>query len=176
MFFSVSYDSDDVIARGNFICPHCQKSAVFSQHRVTKKETGFAVFMAFGGVTDVIGEYVHCHGCGRNLDVSVLLEANAEITASAVESSLRNIVTLSDAAVAEIRRRMTEGGFDSGVYVRLVPSREGAECEVKFDYPYADDEEWLGRSQGLPIVIDRDLAELIMGFEVDFDGEQFLAR
>ena len=176
-FFSHNYESNEIVASGTFTCPRCTRCAKFSHHRRTKKQLNLIFFIPVGGVTDVIGEYVECEACTARLDVSILLEAeHVQFTSQATASSLKNVVNLSERAAVEIRRRLDEGKFGPGVYVRLIPHRERNECEVRFDFPYADDEEWLGRSQGLPIVIDRALAERIMNFEVDFDGQRFLAR
>ena len=61
-------------------------------------------------------------------------------------------------------------------YIRIIPETAGRACDVKFDLPYSDDEEWLGRDHGFSIVIDRNLAELVLGMEIHFDRSAFYSR
>jgi len=106
----------------------------------------------------------------NGLDPGVAFEIPAAI------STLRNVVGLSEAAALEIGRRMQAGGFEPGTHLRVIPARIGSACEVQFDMPYADDHEWLGRSRGFSILIDRDLADRVSGMEIDFDGQAFFMR
>ncbi len=176
MFFSFTYGSTKEIGAGEFECPSCGSIAEYSHRRVTKNRVNIVFFIPFGGVEEVLGEYAHCKSCDSRMDASILLDTITTPDETGVDSSLRNIVTLSEAAAKEIERRMTACAFEPGTYVRLIPAEAGSECNVKFDVPYADDSEWLGRDRGISIVIDRELADLVLGMEIDFDGELLRSR
>jgi Fe-S cluster assembly iron-binding protein IscA len=176
MSFSIPYQSTKEIGAGEFHCPCCKTQTAYSHCRVLKKRINLIFFIPFGGVEEILGEYVKCTACNAHLEASILLDAGVVSETLAADSSLKNVVSLSDAAAVEIERRMTNGGYEPGTYIRVIPDATGSACDVKFDLPYADDGEWLGRDRGFSIVIDRELADLVLGMEIDFDGDTFYSR
>ena len=86
-----------------------------------------------------------------------------------------NIISLTDAAVAEIKRRHKRGQFDSDVVVRVEPDRsEVRKVSIAFDFALADGRDWIGQSRGIPIVVDRAIAPQLHGSTIDFRDGVFM--
>ena len=89
----------------------------------------------------------------------------------------RDVVTLTQAAAELARQQMAESGFPDGTAIRVEASRDfHPQYRIVYDEPVADDRDWRGTSQGLTILVDKDLAAIVDGLEVDCEAGRFVFR
>ena len=94
---------------------------------------------------------------------------------AALVSQEQSLVDLSHEALMEIERRRTVNGFEDDLAVRLLPdSKEYRTCLVQFDYPASDGNQWLSRTQGLTVVIEKSDADYFANHKIHFDGSDFI--
>jgi hypothetical protein len=174
LFFTRRIESTKEMGTGDFLCPKCEKQTDFKHLRDVAERITFLFLFPVRSLDEIVREYVVCVSCQSELSQSILLDvSNSNIDP---DSSLKNVVTLSESAATEIENRILNAGFAPQSYVRIIPEKAGTVCRIECDAPYVDDREWLGRSCGYSIVIDRDAAEMLFGTEVHFDGQSFCVR
>ncbi len=89
----------------------------------------------------------------------------------------KDLLTVSDNALAEIQARVLKGGFSSGVAVRVSPTKwADGEVDISFDDMVGDDRDWEGRSRGLLLLIDKRDEDQLSGCQLDFRDSTFFAR
>jgi hypothetical protein len=87
----------------------------------------------------------------------------------------RALLEFTPEAVQEIERRRTGGRFENDIAVRLLPDdRDRRTCLLQFDYPVSDGNQWLFRSEGLTVVIDKTDTDFFDRQNIHFDGYEFL--
>ena len=87
----------------------------------------------------------------------------------------RALLEFTPEAVQEIERRRTGGRFENDIAVRLLPDdRDHRTCLLQFDYPVSDGNQWLFRSEGLTVVIDKTDTDFFDRQNIHFDGYEFL--
>ncbi len=87
-----------------------------------------------------------------------------------------DIVTLTDRAIEAARRDMTERGFPPGSAVRVdvYGAHRPRRYEVTYDeVPATDGRDWIGRSQGIPVLVFKKDAPRLKGLTVDFRDDQY---
>lgn len=88
----------------------------------------------------------------------------------------RRILEISPLAAAEIRSRMAKGGFSEELAVRVTPIEfTDSEVEIAFDYPVFDERDWLDKSDGLLLLIDREYESQLSGCQIEFFNGKFYA-
>lgn len=174
-----NYDRDRQEESGRFDCPQCACETEFVLIRTWNY---FHIYFIPLARQELVAERVVCLSCNCAFPVTVLV-GSAKSVPSAFESSqtqtnslsgnFGNVVELTAAAIAEIRRRHAAGRFDSSVVVRVEPdSWEARKVSIAFDFPLADGRDWIGQSHGTPLVVDRRVAAQLQGATIDFrDGE-----
>lgn len=88
-----------------------------------------------------------------------------------METVINTPVTFTDAAIAEVKRLMTEPGFDSDKALRV--GVKGGGCSgmtyvLEFDQRTEKDEVY--EVQGIPFIIDRSHNLYLAGMQVDWAG------
>lgn len=96
-----------------------------------------------------------------------LYNMNTEAQATVAESP----VTLTQGAIQELRRLMSEPGFDKSQHLRI--GVKGGGCSglsyvLGFDKPEADDSMY--EIEGIPVVMKLAHGIYLMGMEVNFEG------
>ena len=165
---------------GKFTCPHCNSETGFT---LVRTYSYFHIYWIPLFRQGVLAEHVQCASCRRNFPVAVLASSATQVdspfaagaaSGDSLAECLGNIVSLTEAAAQELRDRITKGGFDSEVVVRITPDNaHSAVYSIAFDYATADGRDWLGLSQGLPIAIDRRDAPALHGKCIDFRNGVF---
>jgi len=88
----------------------------------------------------------------------------------------KDLIELSDEAATEIRSRIAQGEFPDGIAVRITPTKwADGEVEISFDYPVSDGRDWVDRSQGLLLLIDKKHETQLQRCRVDFADGTFSA-
>jgi Fe-S cluster assembly iron-binding protein IscA len=158
---------------GQFECPRCMAVAGYDVYR-TYRYCHFC-FIPLG--KELAAEVVRCTACGARHPVMVLADGASRVSSSfeagqaagtAVSENVGNVVALTKAAASEIVRRLHAGQFGPDAVVRIPPGECPAEYTVAFDYALADGRDWIGASQGIPIVVDRRAAPFLLGKTIDF--------
>ncbi len=163
---------------GEFTCPHCGTTTGFTLYRTY---SCFHIYWIPLFRLGMLAEHVCCDSCHREYPVAVLASCATEVDSpysagakagNSVADCLGNIVSLTEAAAYELRRRIGEARFEGDAVVRITPDdSHGPTYSVGFDYAAADGRDWLGESQGLPIAIDRRDAPALHGKHIDYrDG------
>lgn len=164
---------------GDFACPACGKRCEFTLIRTWKY---LHVYFMPLLKQELLGEQVLCSECSGTFSITVLT-ADARSVSSfetndipdSTAENFGNVVALSDSAVDEIRRRHRVGGFDSNVAVRIEPQPgQPKEVLVTFDIPLADGRDWIGESQGIPVLVDRRAAAELNGQRVEYSNGVFI--
>lgn len=168
------------LGSGEFDCPLCATRRPYT-YRVLSNWLHVYFIPLFEA--EVVAEFVRCETCHETFSVDVLQltgdDAGTRIPAWSSHDQVgsfghaRTVVSLTDSAVAEIRLRMATAGFESYIAVRVIPESGGLGCEIQFDDPYSDGRDWIGRSQDICILVDKEDAESIQGAVVDFQGSEF---
>jgi len=163
---------------GQFPCPQCNQTQTYSVLRTYRY---FHLFFIPLCRQEIVAEGVCCEGCGALLPVT-FLAASAPTVASqfeasqsgdgAVSSSIGNVVALTERCAIELKRRHTAGGFGQDAVVRVAPGN-ASEYELLFDFAVANGQDWIGESQGLPVVVDRRDAPTLLGKTIDFQNGKF---
>ena len=131
---------------------------------------------------ELLGERILCNNCGSAFPITVLAGTAAAVgsqfqagsgMAHSLSDHFGNVVDLTDAAIDEIRKRHKAGRFDPDVVVRVTPDiADYRKVTIQFDFALADGRDWIGQSQGIPIVVDREVAPELQGRIIDFrDGD-----
>jgi Fe-S cluster assembly iron-binding protein IscA len=93
------------------------------------------------------------------------------------ETPHRNdVVVLTDRAVEAARREMSERGFPPGSALRVdvYGARRPRRYEVTYDeVPAVEGRDWVGRSQGIPILVFKKDAPRLKGLTVDYQDGQY---
>ena len=175
------YNRDRKEDTGQFQCPQCDSDCDFTLIRTWKY---FHLYFIPLVKQELLEERIQCGNCNTAFPITVLAGTAAEITSALVAGSgneqsvsdnFGNVVDLTDSAIEEIRRRLTDGQFDADVVVRVTPDRsEYRKVSVQFDLALAGGRDWIGQSHGIPIVVDRDLAAELQGCTVDFQYGEFV--
>jgi Fe-S cluster assembly iron-binding protein IscA len=181
MFIAGTYNRELVEDSGRFDCPCCAQDRDF---RLVRTWEYFHLYFIPLAKQRLVAEQVVCGECKQKFAITVLARRaqNGQMI-QPIESQIppsildhfAKVVDFTDAAVQEIRRRHAQAKFGSEVVVRV-------ECEppdyhkinITFDYPIADERDWIGESNGIPVVIDREIAPEIQGSTVDFSAGQFV--
>jgi len=168
---------------GSFECPRCEREF---EYRLIRTWSYFHLFFFIPVCKEhLISEHVRCSNCGEHFPVAVLAAGAQMVEAGAalqpvdrsVQGSIGNVVELSEAAVEEIRRRHGAGEFEPDVVVRVEPHQTSRhQLKVAFDFALADGRDWIGQSDGIPVVVDRRIAGTIHGVVVDFRDGEFVRR
>lgn len=166
---------------GHFDCPQCDQNRGFTLLRTWKY---FHIYFIPIVKEELVAEDVVCQECGGAFPVTVLVAGADDKSYAFMEGiggpesvldNIKNVVEFTDAALEEILQRYAMGKFDDDVAVRVEPDRSGPRAvRIAFDLALADGRDWIGQSQGFPIVIDRRVASELEGSIIDFnDGEFF---
>jgi iron-sulfur cluster assembly protein len=88
-----------------------------------------------------------------------------------METTLNIPVTLTDSAIAEIKRLMTVEGFDPGKKLRV--GVKGGGCSgmtyiLDFDLPKENDEQF--EIAGIPCIMEKSHGIYLTGMQVDWEG------
>jgi len=180
--FSRTDEREEVMGTGAFDCPQCECRRSYEYVRVVR----FRSFPFFVAEIGTVREFVRCYGCRADYDLTVLNEssdgaplivpASWKLNSDPGAGQDRQVVELSEAAADELRRRMVVGRFDPTIAARIIPHAAGNGCEVRFDFPYSDGHDFLGRSRNIAVLVDRKDAEFLEGATVDFCDGQFRIR
>lgn len=173
------YNRDREEDTGQFECPQCDSHCDFTLIRTWKY---FHLYFIPVAKQELLGERIQCDKCNTAFPITVLADTAAEITsafdagnrmARSVSDNFGNVIELTDVAIDEIRRRHTAGRFEPDVVVRVTPDPSAfRNVTIQFDFALADGRDWIGQSQGIPIVVDRTVAPELQGCTIDFrDGE-----
>jgi Fe-S cluster assembly iron-binding protein IscA len=176
-----SYDLDQEVDSGRFYCPQCDVSQNFT---LVRTWSYFHVFLIPLVRDQLVSERVVCNGCDSAFPITVLgsqaKSISAASAAGAADSHLLadnfgNIVELTTSAIEEVKRLHREGQLEPDVVVRIEPdTREPYKITVAFDFALADGRDWIGESQGIPIVVDRRVAPELQGSTIDFTNGVFV--
>lgn len=174
------YNLDRREEEGEFECPRC---GTHSTYVVLRTYRYWHIFFVPLIRDEVIAEVIQCDRCWNRYPITILAPNAPAIHSSFVAAqdagmslrdSLGNIVGLTEAARLEILRRQCGGRFGNDVVVRVLPpSTRENEYRVEFDFPLADGRDWIGESRGIPIVVDRRDAPLLLGKTIDFREGRF---
>ena len=166
---------------GQFQCPQCNSQCGFTLIRTWQY---FHLYFIPVAKQELVGERIQCDNCNNAFPITVLAGMAADIasafdagngTARLVSDNFGNVIDLTDVAIDEIRRRHTAGRFDADVVVRASPDpSEFRKVMIQFDYALADGRDWIGQSQGIPIVVDREVAPELQGCTIDFREGAFV--
>ena len=180
MIFWGNLDIERQEETGQFSCPSCSSASQYSIGRTYRYFHICFIPLARGSIID---QAVYCTTCNVKHSIAVLA-GRAQPVRSAFEAgqfdngsasaSLGNVVSLTPQAAVEIRRRRALVSYGSEVVVRITPNDKARnEYQVAFDFPLADGQDWIGMSEGVPIVVDRRDAPLLLGRTVDFRDGKF---
>lgn len=76
---------------------------------------------------------------------------------ASISAHQKKLVTVSAAALAEIRARRIAGEFDESLAVRIIPlGKRSGEARIAFDYPVSDGNEWIDSSQGVLLLVGKE--------------------
>ena len=145
---------------GTFHCPSCEAESDFSLMRTWSY---FHVYFIPLAKQRLISEQIQCHACSTIYPLTVLANSltegplPGEFQAKSVSDNFGNVVSLTPSAVEEIQRRHTEAEFDPDVVVRVEPDPlSPRSVKVTFDFALADGRDWIGESNGIPVVVSRE--------------------
>jgi Fe-S cluster assembly iron-binding protein IscA len=180
LFIHGHYERNKIEATGNFECPSCDSSQLYSL--VRRWEIMHIYFIPLCK-TKLIQEWIECGRCRSSFSITVLAGSTKERPSSfepdrapplAFADSFRNVVEFTDVAMQEIKRRIIQGKFGADVVVRVEPlERMPKEVKITFDYALADGDDLIGKSHGLPVVVDRRVAAALDGWTIDYGNEVF---
>jgi len=181
VFIHGHYERDKIEATGNFECPSCGSGQTYSLVRCWQILHFYFIPLC---KTKLILERIECIRCRSNFSVAVLAGSTKERNSSfdpdhdrrplAFAESFRNVVEFTDAATQEIKQRLAQGKFGVDVVVRVEPlDRTSNEVKITFDYALGDGDDLLGKSHGLPVVVDRRIASALDGFTIDYCNKVF---
>jgi hypothetical protein len=166
---------------GQFRCPQCDSQSGFTLIRTWKY---FHLYFIPVAKQELLGERIQCDNCNNAFPITVLAGTAADIKsafdagngmAHSVSDNFGNVVDFTDAAIDEIRMRHADGRFDADVVVRVTPDpSEYRKVMIQFDFALADGRDWIGQSQGIPIVVDREVAHEMQGCTIDFRDGYFV--
>ena len=175
------YSIERIEDRGRFHCPDCNEDRSYSLARCWNY---LHVFFIPIGKDELLGERIVCDHCTQRYPITVLGRSACAIGSAyesgvegegSVSDTIGNIVELTEAACDEVKLRHARGQFPPDVVTRIEPDTATANyIKVTFDIPVADGRDWLGESQGIPIVISRRVAPQIQGCTVDFVEGEFV--
>jgi Fe-S cluster assembly iron-binding protein IscA len=181
MFVAGTYSREIVEDSGRFDCPNCQQDRDF---RLIRTWEYAHIYIVISFKQRLLAEHVVCGDCQRRFPITVLARRaqdgqliqpiESQMPASILDQFAK-VVDFTDAAVVEIKGRFAAGGFRDQVVVRVeCEPRDDQKVTILFDYPIADDRDWLGESNGLPIVVSRDIAPKLQGATIDFVAGKFV--
>ena len=166
--------------RGEFDCPSCKTRTSFALWRTYQYWHVYFIPLLR---QSIIQERVRCERCFTPHPITVLanrassvpsqMEAGQQQFDKSVGGTIGNVVSLSEDAFAEIARRHHAGNFGPDVAIRVTPGTTSSTYCVEFDFVLADGSDWIGESRGIPIVIDRRDAPLLLGKTIDFQNGCF---
>jgi len=180
-FISGHYHRQRREAKGRFDCPQCNGTQAFTLLRTWNY---YHIYFVPILKQQLVAEKVLCDRCSCAFPITVLSGEAKTVTAAFSAgregdepfiANFGNVVELTEAASEEINRRLTAGCFGPETVVRIAPDRMTPNhASVLFDFPLADGRDWIGQSRGIPIVVDRQDAEELQGFTIDFRHETFV--
>ena len=89
----------------------------------------------------------------------------------------KDLLTVSDDALAEIQARILKGKFPSEIGVRISPTKwADDDVEISFDYPVSDGRDWVGESRGLLLLVDKKDEDQLSGCQLNFRDDAFTVR
>jgi len=176
------YPSERAEPAGPCRCPRCKRETAFLAYRRFRRSHLYFVPLPFT-LRELPAETAECGACGAQYPIVILAAAAGRVgtpleaglaVCDGVVDQFGNIVELTDAAASEIIRRLDAGKYDDEVVVRIRPDASHAsEFQVQFDYAMADGQDWIGRSHGLTIVVERREAAQLHGRKIDYRDGRF---
>lgn len=165
---------------GHFDCPQCEGDQTFTLLRTWNY---FHIYFIPLLKQQLVAEKVLCNRCSSAFPITVLSKAAKTVTAFDADrdgahsffDNFGNVIEFTDAACEEIKRRLSAGKFGAEAVVRITPdSMAPNHVGVLFDFALADGRDWIGKSRGIPVVVDRNDARELQGAKVDFRDGTFV--
>jgi Fe-S cluster assembly iron-binding protein IscA len=168
------------VDQGKFVCPRCSVSTPYALIRAHEYLPVYFIPIL---QQRIVAEQLRCLAGNHRFPLTALATTGPLISSQLelfrertqpTTTSVGNVVTFTLAAVDELKRRHTTGQFSSDAVVRVSPEElDGKGYLVAFDYAEADGRDWIGESHGIPIVVDRSEAHLLVGKTIDFREGHF---
>ena len=175
------YNRDRPEDTGRFQCPQCDHDSDFTLIRTWKY---FHIYFIPLVKQKLLAERIQCRNCTNAFPITVLAGTAHDITSAfeagdvrSISDNFGNVIELTESAIEEIQQRHAKGQFDDDVVVRVEPDRsEHRKVTIAFDFPLADGWDWIGESNGIPIVVSRDVAPELQGCTIDFRYGDFVRK
>jgi Fe-S cluster assembly iron-binding protein IscA len=92
------------------------------------------------------------------------------------EEHRKAFLSISEAALDEIRARLKASDFPPDIGVRISPGRLcNSDVVVAFDYPVSDGRDWIDEADGIAVLIDKDDEPRLCGRTIEYNGKVFTA-
>lgn len=181
IIFGWGLEREKSVGTDQLVCPVCEVEKSFDHRRIVRY---FHIYFIPLFPVEVAGEFYRCHSCGNDFSPELLHLTelgSADETGlgentpdqNGLKANLKNLVSLTDAAANEIKHRIQDADFEEFVAVRVIPERAGSNVDIRFDLPVSDGREWMRKSNGLVILVDKNDADLVRNRTIDFRNGVF---
>jgi hypothetical protein len=160
------HEREEKLGTGDFVCPRCEAHRTYS-YMTRTTSTGILVRR----IKTI--DFVRCEACRTEFNTEILLHSDGPSGCAGMADQQGDML-FTDIAATEIRSRGEAAGFGNTVAVRVTPSQQTAsECKIEFDYPYSDGSEWIGRSQGFIVLIEKEEEWMLKESIIDYRNGRF---
>jgi hypothetical protein len=109
------------------------------------------------------------------LIISYILKSGKKYISAIKTENCRNFVELTPGAVELTKKKIQEHNYPSDTALRIIKQDDPTPSfEVKFDLLANDDQDWVGESSGIFVMIEKNIASQLEKFIIDAKNGEFI--